>query len=183
MKILRISKLQNQNVYMLRITQLPDDILFSIVEFINPICSQERTNVLCELIVPVLPFLVKYFTNKNKCDENDHTYLDKTLCVHTIPRLDYDFTLHKHYFYTILKKLIVDLTHKNALTMRKIKNKRKIQYEECERSTYTYHFPENTTLQEDHPFVKFVVQYILPCTMYTFSHMCCNGNGLFAVGI
>lgn len=159
----------------LHIAKLPEDILFSIVEFLNPKCSQERVNILCELIVPVLPFLSKHFKNKSICDESDHVYFDKTYCIHTISPLDNDLNLHHKYFHDILKKLIDDLSHNNRLT---VKNKRKRQI--IQHATYTYHFPESIKFQKNHPFMKFIIEEILPRTQYKFSHMCCSGSGLFA---
>lgn len=163
---------------MLHITKLPEDILFSIVEFINPRCSQERVNIICEIIVPVLPFLTKHFQNKHICDEADHAYLDKTYCVHTIPRLDNDFHVHRQYFRTILKTLFEDLLKRNVVAMGQIHSKKKYKSD-----AYTFHFPDNMTFHEHDPILNYIIHTILPQTPFAFSHMCCSGSGLFAESI
>lgn len=147
---------------------MPDDILFSIVEFINPRCSQERIHILCEIVVPHLPYLTKYFKKrKDDCGADDHLYIqDKSYCIHRIPKLSDDTDLHRHYFHTIIKDIADD-------------NRMKVRKKSIE-TAYTYHFPGEMMFEENHPVVKFIASEILFKTHYTFSHMCCGGKGIFA---
>lgn len=147
---------------------LPDDILFYIIDFINPRCSQERINILFEIIVPHFSFLTKHFKKrKNDCAIEDHFYFENRMyCMHSIPTLADDSALHKHYFHTILKDIVND-------------NRMKVRKKSLE-SAYTYHFPGEMTFEKTHPVVKYISSEILSKTPYKFSHMCCSGKGIFA---
>ena len=57
-----------------RLTALPDDILYYIAEFIAPLCSKERFDMLTETIIPSLPEFSRYFTRNN-------TYCSAHACV------------------------------------------------------------------------------------------------------
>jgi len=166
-----LSTFQNPNTTFKRIMLLqtmPDDILFSIVEFINPRCSQERIHILCEVVIPHLPYLVKYFKKRlDDCELEDHFYVqDKSFCIHKIPKLSDDTELHRYYFHTILKNIAND-------------NRMKVRKKSLE-TAYTYHFPDEIMFEKNHPVVEFIVSEILSKTHYKFSHMCCSGKGIFA---
>lgn len=157
----------------MKLQQLPNDILGYIVEFINPMCSQKRIGFICDVISPCLPYLVQFFYNKKTdCDFDDHIYLNgHTICIFNIERFDSDEQVHRRYFHSILKHIILDLQSTKRVT----------KYNPS--TAYTYHFPDELVFDEQHALVQFIIHKVFKNSLYRYSHMCCSGKGLFANSI
>ena len=168
-----------------RLTELPDDILYYIAEFIAPLCSKERFNMLTDTIIPSLPEFSRYFSQNTStyCSLEDHIYIkNTTICIHEMKDFIHDENLRKSYFQNIIQ----DLTCQKQLnvTCEKARYNLENQHYELDyyldnTNTFTYHFNNNQQFDKDHPLMQFIIQKILPLTSYRFSHMCCSGSGIF----
>lgn len=156
--------------------RLPEDILYHIVQFLNPLCTRDRMNLLCETIVPELPFLAQHFKKTKKdCLFEDHIYIqDRSLCMNSMSKLAETEDLHRKYFHSIVKQMLND---ENLVKH----NSKKITryYEEC----YTFHFPDQMNFVPDHPLINFISNEILPCYKLQFSHLCCSGHGIYSTSL
>lgn len=146
---------------------LPDDILYSIVEFLNPICAQERVNILCNSIIRGAPYLSKFFVKiKNGCEEDEHTIIgSKSLCVMELDHYVNNREKSSYYMKNIISKIAED---------------RRFHFGK-KNETYTFHFPDKTNFEDNDPFVTFIKKKLFCYSPYKISHLCCGGNGIYAV--
>jgi hypothetical protein len=167
-----------------KLTVLPDDVLYHIAEFITPLCSKERFDMLTDTIIPSLPEFSRYFTRDNTyCSLEDHIYINNTtICIYDLNEYINDENLRKYYF----KNIIQDLACQKQLnvTCKKAKYNLENQHYALDyyldnTNTFTYHFNNKQYFNKDHPLICFIIQNILPLTKYRFSHMCCSGSGIF----
>jgi hypothetical protein len=144
---------------------LPDDILYSIVEFLNPVCSQERLNVLCNSIIQCAPYLSSFFVKKDSCKLNEHTMVGcKLLCIIELDEYIQNREKSSYYMKHIVSEIASDP-----------------MFQVCDRQdAYTFHFQDGNIFREDDPFIQYLKDKLFIHSPYVISHLCCNGKGIYA---
>lgn len=144
---------------------LPDDVLYHIVEFINPICSQERLGILCNSIIPGAPYLSQFFVKKHGCKLNEHAMIGcKSLCVIELDEYIQNRENSSYYMKHIISKIADDR-----------------MFQVCDRQdAYTFHFPDGNIFREDDSIIQYMKDKLFIHSPFVISHLCCSGRGIYA---
>lgn len=149
------------------ITDLSEDVLYIISEFLSPKCIDEKIQLMTEMSksIPELSCLLIHVPTT--CKKEEHTtFRHKTICVNMLDTIINDRIKSSYYMTNVISKIVND-----------IESKRLYKSDDC---VYTFHFPNGERFTLSDPLIKFIETNIFRRTNFNVTHMCCSGNGLFA---
>jgi hypothetical protein len=150
------------------ITDLPEDVLYIISEFLSPKCYHVKKQVMTEMSKSI-PELSRLFLDiPTTCKKEEHiTFRHETICVNILDTIINDRRKSSYYMTNVISKIVNEL--ENCRLYRPIDD------------VYTFHFPNDERFTISDPLIQFIETKILGRSNYNISHMCCSGNGLFII--